>query len=692
MALLILALPGIVQAKVIGLITVDEEHLYEYDYDALLDSYVDKLLGGKSILYDAHIKHPVTIVLDDTNGYVDYDSVLDHYVDALLVGKQFDIHAFTSGDQAVLAEVYKVRVVTVKDGKLVFTEKVIGDPVEIALAAVNAADGAAVLRLAMEKHASALELNLDKYSELSDYGKTLAAGNILQRRDSGFADIQTLGTVFDEEVQQLTDDPLFVVFHQANSVSNASALGLVLEENAQMLELDLSQYNDLGSGSKAAVVQAVFARRGEGFADVQALKDIFAEELADFLVWIDDIITHVNATESPLELEAIIAEHGKAMNLKMDAFSLLIKSRQLTILGDIHADIPYASLETLVEAFNDAVGTMLTSYSVITFSHYDRTLKQMVDRQMQVNPQWDGTGQGWVNAPRDQVEYYVDPTNFVPQELAETVLEVVVAKKLNMRVQPSTTSDILLTLSKGETFTVEEAQKGLEGTQPGTAGYWFKITKDDTSGWVCGKYTDWVFELAPDWLEDANSRWMLQFLVLSGPSGVMENDLADILRDKGILDGTEAAFYQACQEHGINEIFLTSLALHETGNGTSPLAQGIRFDPEDGRPPMKVYNMFGIGAKDSNPNHLGAQYAYNQGWVTPELAIIGGAKFAGESYINHATYGQDTPYKMRWNPQNPGYHQYATDIGWAYKQTKNYRNLYLSMDMYHLKFDIPIYD
>ncbi len=134
MALLIFALPSIAHAQVIGLITDDGNQLFQYDYDALLDSYVDKILGGKAPLYDEYIKHPVTIVLDDGNGYVDYDSVLDHYVDATLAGKQFDIHAFTAGAQAILADVEKVREVTMENGELVFTDKVIGNPAELALA------------------------------------------------------------------------------------------------------------------------------------------------------------------------------------------------------------------------------------------------------------------------------------------------------------------------------------------------------------------------------------------------------------------------------------------------------------------------------------------------------------------------------------------------------------------------------
>ncbi len=106
---------------------------------------------------------------------------------------------------------------------------------------------------------------------------------------------------------------------------------------------------------------------------------------------------------------------------------------------------------------------------------------------------------------------------------------------------------------------------------------------------------------------------------------------------------------------------------------------------------VMVYNMFGIGAYDSNPNYLGAQYAYNRRWFTPELAILGGAQFTSSSYINHSSYRQNTLYKMRWNPNSPGRHQYATDIGWAVKQVSRIKNLYDQCTNYTLEFDIPKY-
>jgi len=185
---------------------------------------------------------------------------------------------------------------------------------------------------------------------------------------------------------------------------------------------------------------------------------------------------------------------------------------------------------------------------------------------------------------------------------------------------------------------------------------------------------------------------MLQFLALSGKSGVTVSDLALILNGKGILSGTEAVFYQASRSNNINEIFLTSLALHESGRGTSQLANGVLFTPTDSTlPPRVVYNMYGIGAVDSNPILKGAEYAYNHGWFSPEEAIIGGAYFVSRYYVNNSNYFQDTLYKMRWNPGAPGKHQYATDIGWASKQTNFIRQFYAQVNIYNLRFDIPMY-
>lgn len=132
---------------------------------------------------------------------------------------------------------------------------------------------------------------------------------------------------------------------------------------------------------------------------------------------------------------------------------------------------------------------------------------------------------------------------------------------------------------------------------------------------------------------------------------------------------------------------MISHALLETSNGTSQLAKGVQINGKT------VYNMYGIGAYDSSAVTSGAQFAYNAGWFTPEAAIIGGAGFIANGYINA---GQDTLYKMRWNPSSivlNGYasHQYATDIGWAAKQTDQIYNLYKLIESYKLVLEIPQY-
>ena len=186
----------------------------------------------------------------------------------------------------------------------------------------------------------------------------------------------------------------------------------------------------------------------------------------------------------------------------------------------------------------------------------------------------------------------------------------------------------------------------------------------------------------------SNSDTYLQFLILSHPAGTNATELNNrILYGKGVLAGKGSSYINAAQTYHVNEIYLISHSLLETGNGSSKLATGIKVNG------VTVYNVYGVGAYDSNPDYYGAKFAYEQGWTTVEKAIIGGAKFAAENYI-HA--GQDTLYKMRWNPEamdTYGYasHQYATDIGWAAKQTTRMAQMLSTLTQFSLLYDVPVY-
>jgi beta-N-acetylglucosaminidase len=171
-----------------------------------------------------------------------------------------------------------------------------------------------------------------------------------------------------------------------------------------------------------------------------------------------------------------------------------------------------------------------------------------------------------------------------------------------------------------------------------------------------------------------------QFVKLSYVDGISASDLNDIFNRNGVLNGKGQVFIDAAKAYNVNPVYLAAHAIHETGNGTSDLAKGIIVNG------VKVYNLFGIGAVDSNPNGGGAQTAYNNGWDTIDKAIYGGAKWISNGYINA---GQDTLYKMRWNPSNPTVHQYATDVKWAYNQAFKYKEIFDLVPNIKLVFEIP---
>ncbi|WP_100486105.1 SH3 domain-containing protein [Sporolactobacillus pectinivorans] len=181
-----------------------------------------------------------------------------------------------------------------------------------------------------------------------------------------------------------------------------------------------------------------------------------------------------------------------------------------------------------------------------------------------------------------------------------------------------------------------------------------------------------------------------QFLKLSSLSGVTASQVNAMLKGDGILQNHGTDFVNAAKTYGVNEIYLVSHALLETGNGSSTLANGVSYKGKT------VYNMFGIGAFDLDPTNGGAALALEDGWFTPSEAIWGGAKWIAENYVYNTTYQQDTLYKMRWNPDalisGSAAHQYATDPGWAVNQTGDIQYLYAQIKLKNILYDVPQYN
>ncbi|RIP34016.1 autolysin [Staphylococcus gallinarum] len=162
-----------------------------------------------------------------------------------------------------------------------------------------------------------------------------------------------------------------------------------------------------------------------------------------------------------------------------------------------------------------------------------------------------------------------------------------------------------------------------------------------------------------------------QFLELDRYQGIDKNRIKRMLFDNPTLLKHTNAFINAAKEKHVNEVYLISHALLETGSAKSELASGVEIDGK------KYYNFFGVGALDEDPIKTGSEYAKKHGWDTPEKAISGGADFIHGHFLSNKD--QNTLYSMRWNPKNPGEHQYATDIKWAESNASIMANFYKDM-------------
>ncbi len=224
---------------------------------------------------------------------------------------------------------------------------------------------------------------------------------------------------------------------------------------------------------------------------------------------------------------------------------------------------------------------------------------------------------------------------------------------------------------------------------------WPKISR---GGFVNATFNDIQYHLDPgNFIYDEENKYMFMDLRYDAEMNVTAAQLDNMLNGKGVLHGMGEAFVLAGQKYGVNPIYLASHAILETGHGTSVLSKGQKVTetytkfgdastivkdsiPEEDKDKL-VYNVFGIGAWDVNPNLWGAQKAYTEKWFTVEEAIMGGAKWIGENYINRQS-SQNTLFKMRFNfPENMG-HEYATDLGWAQKQAKRIKE---QIELYMLK-------
>src|SRR5690606_28406358 len=102
---------------------------------------------------------------------------------------------------------------------------------------------------------------------------------------------------------------------------------------------------------------------------------------------------------------------------------------------------------------------------------------------------------------------------------------------------------------------------------------WYLIDFNHSAQWVHAGPKEVLYYLNPaHFIND--EKQMFQFLDLSKPSGATAAQLNKYLQGKGTLTNQGQAFIDAGKRHGINEVYLISHAILETGHGKSNLASG----------------------------------------------------------------------------------------------------------------------
>lgn len=134
----------------------------------------------------------------------------------------------------------------------------------------------------------------------------------------------------------------------------------------------------------------------------------------------------------------------------------------------------------------------------------------------------------------------------------------------------------------------------------------------------------------------------------------MEGKYSDEENNKTYVD----AFLDAALKHNISPYVLISRVIQEVGAKGSSIVSGTVSGYEGY---YNFYNIEAYGNSSSETIANGLKHAKEKGWNNPYKAIIGGASFLGDSYVDA---GQDTLYLQKWDLVGPNYanHQYMQNI------------------------------
>ena len=216
----------------------------------------------------------------------------------------------------------------------------------------------------------------------------------------------------------------------------------------------------------------------------------------------------------------------------------------------------------------------------------------------------------------------------------------------------------------------------------------------DTSGrWYCASRG--AIEHVMDPRNSLNESNIFQYLLLSNDKNITETQVATMASKISYLNDSKliSAIYEVANnpEYNINPFYIIGKILQEQGSGASALCSGQGYNNQY----IGYYNLFNVGASGNTTEEVilnGLEYAYNQGWDTPQKSIMGGIGLI-RSYINR---GQDTLYYQKFNVTYDPYFesQYAQNIFDSQSIGSILKGYYINAGLLDSEFifEIPLYN
>ena len=282
------------------------------------------------------------------------------------------------------------------------------------------------------------------------------------------------------------------------------------------------------------------------------------------------ILRELNKAGTAAALKKVVNAHAKEIGLDLAAFKKLGSAEQGDVLKEVLSKKPkggFASLAKFRNTFDSTVTAALTparqkALQAINGASTRDTMKQALLKHDAV-----------LGLSLDRYKLSSSRQNTLASRLVK--LRPFKSRKELRRILQTTVVSIRSGFKidyKSYNYTLKTILDQQMKVKPQTdlyGGGWKNAKRDDVQS-----HLDPLNIIKIAYNQSFPADHLFQFLLLSGSAGTTAADLNKILKNKGTLHKTGKSFLQAGQQNQINEIFLVSLALHESGNGTSALARG----------------------------------------------------------------------------------------------------------------------